>query len=194
MRWLFQSRGRPGRTLPEQLREAALGTVQAVVLSHQHEDHTGTLDAFKSARVVSGAAHAGWEQARFEARGPAPFDASQDLFGDGCVLLIPGGGHTREDVMALLALPEGPALLTGDAVVHFSWLESEDVERIAVDAERAATVRNQVRAFLRSTPHAVVIPGHDLSRLPQGRSDIELHHVDWFSAAAWPTEGRSWFN
>jgi hypothetical protein len=40
-------------------------------------------------------------------------------------------------------------LLAGDAVVHSSWLAAEDVERVAHDADRAATVRNQVRAVPR---------------------------------------------
>jgi len=77
-----------------------------------------------------------------------PFGASFDLFGDGSVTLVPGGGHTKEDVMVLLALPNGPALLAGDAVVHRDWLNSDDVQRIAVDPDRAAEVRNQVRALI----------------------------------------------
>jgi N-acyl homoserine lactone hydrolase len=85
-----------------------------------------------------------------------------------------------------VSLPSGPVLLAGDAVVHRAWLDSDDVQRIASDPDRAADVRNQVRAFLRAHPDAVLAPGHDTSMLPHDREDIVLHHVEWFDAKAWP--------
>lgn len=62
--------------------------------------------------------------------------------------------------MVLLALPSGPALLAGDAVVHLDWLASDDVQRIPVDPARAADVRNEVRALLKDDPQVVLFPGH----------------------------------
>ena len=118
-----------------------------------------------------------------------PFDGALDLFGDGSVEVIPGGGHTHEDLMLLVALPEGPVLLTGAAVVHRDWLASDDVQRIAVDADRAAAVRNQVRALLAADPRVVLFPGHDLGQVPGDRPDIVLHHPEWFVARAWPVSG-----
>jgi glyoxylase-like metal-dependent hydrolase (beta-lactamase superfamily II) len=171
-RWLLESRGDPRRRFDVQLREAGLAPPRTIVHSHLHEDHTGTSALFSKATVLS--AHP------FDRPGPRPFERNFDLFGDGCVRLIPGGGHTHEDVMALLALPQGPVLLAGDAVVHFDWLGAQDVERIAVDPERAATVRNQVRAFA-----GVIFPGHDLRRAPRDRADIVLHHPEWFERGAW---------
>jgi glyoxylase-like metal-dependent hydrolase (beta-lactamase superfamily II) len=179
MRWLFDARSRADRALDVQIREATTLPVRTIVLSHHHDDHTGTLGAFPGANVVDGA---GVELGR---PGPAPFERHHDLFGDGCVRLLAGGGHAPEDLMALLALPEGPVLLTGDAVVHFAWLASDDVERVAADPERAADVRNRVRAFLRLEPAPVVIPGHDLSRLPASRGDVILHHAEDFDPGAW---------
>ncbi|MDB4986574.1 MAG: hypothetical protein JWN04_1752 [Myxococcaceae bacterium] len=178
-RWLVESRGDPARLFDVQLRAAGLSQVRTIVISHHHEDHTGTVEAFPGARVLSG------DTLPFERAGPGPFDRSLDLLGDGCVRLIPGGGHTREDVMALLALPEGPVLLAGDAVVHFAWLDSDDVERVASEPARAAAVRNQVRRFLRDVPGAVLFPGHDLTQVPTDRSDVVLHRPEWFAAAAW---------
>jgi N-acyl homoserine lactone hydrolase len=87
--------------------------------------------------------------------------------------------------MALINLPSGPVLLTGDSVVHFDWLGSDDVERIATDPERAAVVRNQVRSLLDSG-EALIIPGHDLRRLRSMRPDLILHHPERFKPSAWP--------
>jgi len=202
MRWLFESRGRPGRTLDAQMREAGLDPAKAgtVVLSHLHDDHTGTVGAFAAANFVAGAGTGGpfdrsadrpassWREiARADATTALlPFDGGLDLFADGSVMLIPGGGHAREDLMAMVALPGGPVLLAGDAVVHRDWLASDDVQRVAVDGERAAAIRNQVRALLAADPRVVLIPGHDLDGLPSGREDLVLHHAEWFEQGAWP--------
>lgn len=198
MRWLFESRGRPGRTLDAQMREAGLdpASVKMVVVSHLHEDHTGVLAAFPSAEFLGGPGTRGHFPelaSRWREVGDAdtskplpPFGGAFDLFGDGSVLLVRGGGHTKEDLMAMLALPQGTVLLSGDAVVHRDWLASDDVQRVAVDGERAATVRNEVRALLAADPRVVLFPGHDLGAAPSGRGDIVLHHPEWFAAADWP--------
>ncbi len=187
MRWLIESRGRPGRTLDAQMRDAGLDPerVRRVIVSHMHDDHTGAAAAFRHAAFVGGPGVRGqalgastprWREVTFAAGRPlAPFDAAVDLLGDRSVLLPPGGGHTREDVMVLLTLPGGPALLTGDAVVHREWLCGEDVQRVPVDAARAADVRNQVRALLTARPDVLLVPGHDLGGLPRDRADVVLH-------------------
>jgi glyoxylase-like metal-dependent hydrolase (beta-lactamase superfamily II) len=203
MRWLFQSRGRVGRTLEAQMREVGLepADVRWVIVSHLHEDHLGAASAFTKATFVGGAGVSAhrfgladeprWREVDF-AHGQSlpPFDATYDLFGDRSVVLIRGGGHAREDVMALLALPGGPALLAGDAVVHRDWLRSDDVERIATDPARAADVRNQVRALAAAVPGLALLPGHDLRELPGARADLVLHHPEWFHPAAWPIGAR----
>lgn len=117
-----------------------------------------------------------------------PFGSGIDLFGDGSILLIAtGGGHTSEDLMALVNLSTGPVLLTGDAVVHFDWLASDDVERIASDPERAGIVRNRVRS-LRDSGNVLVMPGHDLRQIGAARPDLILHHPERFEPSAWPIE------
>ncbi|QSQ19936.1 MBL fold metallo-hydrolase [Pyxidicoccus parkwayensis] len=199
LRWLFESRGREERLLTAQLREAGLRPedVRQVIVSHLHEDHVGELGEFPNARIIAGpgsssfAAEHGWSErwreVAFDGATPLPpFDASLDLFGDGSVMLLAGGGHTREDLMALVSLPSGPVLLAGDAVVHRDWLESRDVQRIAVKPERAADVRNQVRALLATRPDVVMLAGHDLGGVPMDREDLRVHHPEWLVPEAWP--------
>jgi N-acyl homoserine lactone hydrolase len=209
-RRLFKTCSLPGRDLASQMRKAGMdpAAVATVVLSHLHFDHVGAAPAFVSARFYAGANERAssrsrmngfeptatdwvpperWPEVDFSNTPPfATFDHSLDLFGDGSVVLVAGGGHTPGDLGALVALPEGPVLLTGDMVVHFDWLEHDDVQRIAADAERAADVRNRIRRFLELVPGSVVIPGHDLSRLPTDRSDLVAHDPAWLRADAWP--------
>ncbi|MFT4570975.1 MAG: N-acyl homoserine lactone hydrolase [Hyphomicrobiaceae bacterium] len=205
--WLMESRGRVGFTLEAQMREDGLSpaAVGHVVVSHLHGDHTGVAVEFADAVFLAGsgsraqllndphspfdsATTPDWREIAFETDGTpvGPFEKAIDLFGDGSILLIAGGsGHTPEDVMALVNLASGAVLLTGDAVVHFDWLELDDVERIASDPERAAATRNRVRA-VRDAGGVLIIPGHDLRRLGPARIDLVHHHAELFEPAAWP--------
>lgn len=80
--------------------------------------------------------------------------------------------------------------MAGDLVVHFDWLASDDVQRIVVDAERAADLRNRIRRLRELAPAVLVDPGHDLRGLPQRRSDLILHDAGQFSPQAWPIGSR----
>lgn len=199
MRWLFESRGHKQRVLAAQLAELGIerSAIRNIVLSHLHDDHTGGIVDFAKATLWGGPETASFAtdhglDSRFreltfrDAAPLAPFARSFDLFGDGSVLLLHGGGHSHEDVMALLALESGPVLLAGDAVVHRDWLASNDVQRIPVDAQRAAEVRNQVRALLSARPDLLLIPGHDLSGLTRHADDVLIHHPEWLEPNMWP--------
>ncbi len=196
-RWVIESRSSPDMTLPAQMRAVGLDptAVHHVALSHFHGDHTGQLDAFPNARIIAGPGSApamaalspdGLLPERFQEQTFdnttrfGPFDQTVDMLGDQSVVLIRGGGHAREDLMLALALDEGPLLLSGDAVVHADWLASNDVQRIPVDPERAAVVRNQVRAFKASVADASVAYGHDLREVDCRRSDIVCHGAESF--------------
>ncbi len=198
-RWVIESRSAGSLMLPAQMREAGLdpSEVHQVYISHLHGDHIGQIEAFPNAEIIGGRSSASfakdkslqqhWKEQSFDPGTEfGPFEDSVDLVGDQSVVLIRGGGHSVEGLMLFLALDEGPVLLAGDAVVHSDWLYSDDVQRIAVDARRAAVVRNQVRAFLDATPNSSVAYGHDLRGIDCQRSDIVCHRSESF----YPESGR----
>ncbi len=198
-RLLFETDSPPGSDLPSQMRESSMlpADVSTVILSHLHFDHVGGADAFRRATFVVGLGEreagtsrmngfeprhtswiddGAWRDIDFSRAAPyATFDHGVDLFGDGSITLIAGGGHTQGGLAALVNLPGGPVLLAGDLVVHFDWLESNDVQRIVGSPERAADVRNRVRRLAALAPTLVIIPGHDLAGLPSGRGDLVVH-------------------
>ena len=187
-RWLMACRGAEAGTLPVQMRRAGLlpEAVRLVILSHLHCDHVGQLDSFPDAEILAGVGTSRfnerkgsklrWRELNVEAGTPwGPFDRSLDLFQDGSLIVLPGGGHCPEDLMVMLALEGGPALLTGDAIVHEDWLRSDDVQRIAGNPQLAAAVRNQVRALLEAHPDTTLLFGHDLGQVPRGRPDLVCH-------------------
>jgi N-acyl homoserine lactone hydrolase len=211
VRQLFQTRSRPGFDLATQMRAAGLdpGRVSLVVLSHLHFDHTGAARDFPGAQFVldheeraagvgrlsgvepghtSWVAREAWRELTWsDARPYATFDRAVDLTGDQSVMLIAGGGHSAGDIAALVHLPGGPALLAGDAVVHFDWLTSDDVQRIPHDPERAAAVRNMVRGLRDLAPKVTIFPGHDLPTFSE-RSDIIIHEPRLFQREEWSLE------
>ncbi|RMF25797.1 MAG: MBL fold metallo-hydrolase [Deltaproteobacteria bacterium] len=211
-RILFKTRSLPARDLPSLMRAAGLDPERAttVILSHMHFDHVGGCDAFRNARFVvgkgerenAGSRMNGFEPSHTEWIDPkawhvvdfdraaayATFDRTVDLFGDRSIVLVAGGGHTPGGLGAIVHLPGGPVLLAGDLVVHFDWLESDDVQRIVADPERAAEVRNRIRGLLRLAPEVLVFPGHDLPEVPAARTDIVVHEPDSFVPTAWPVD------
>lgn len=191
----FESRGAVGRTLDEQMKQVGMDPLKVsyVVLSHLHEDHTGTVSAFKNAEVITGpgANNNKLKGSIFRSlssleKTKTALGESWDLLGDGSILLIAGGGHTPEDLLLWLNSPNGPILLTGDVVVHWDWLRSNDVERVAINKSRIAESRNQIRKLLQVVPEMVLYPGHDTANLKQNRADIIIHNPSYFKTDSWP--------
>ncbi len=193
LNFLMEARAQPQSLLINQMREANLNPedVNYVIISHQHPDHFGELEEFINATYISGPGsetlpdqwglEERWQVADFTASfSTGMFDTATQFVDDGSILLLGGGGHTAEDIMLLLSLESGLALLAGDAVVHRDWLNSEDVQRIPADPERAADVRNQVRYFLDNQPGALVFYGHDLVPEYCTHSSITCYQ-EWYS-------------
>lgn len=122
-----------GQTLPDQLNSAGLSpsNVRAVVLTHQHIDHTGTVPAFPAADIWTtraedaaakriGALHWRWRHAstairHVDAEGQdTNLGAAVDLTSDGSLTAIHTPGHTPGSVTVGLHTDQGDVWFTGD--------------------------------------------------------------------------------
>ena len=190
----FESRGDVNKTLISQLTSSgiAIDSISWVIVSHSHEDHIGSVQNFKSANVIVGPG------GTFKTIDPAqilPLDhlrssdtslgSMHDVFGDSTIQIIHSGGHTPEELMLLVNLHEGPVLLTGDAVVHFDWLKSIDVERVPSNHERTAEIRDGIISLIKKNPRLVIFPGHDAPGGIDHREDIILLNRENFSIESW---------
>jgi N-acyl homoserine lactone hydrolase len=191
---LFESRGEPEQTLDEQMKKAGLDPkkVSYVILSHFHEDHTGTLKEFRNARLIIGGKDKPEQFNQYNILNKKSLltansflGKSIDLFGDSSLIIMPGGGHSAEDQLLWLNLENGPCVLTGDAVVHFEWLKSSDVERVAVNGERAAEVRNNIRKLMEVNKEILIFPGHDMPEVDEKRRDIKIENPVNFRLETW---------
>ncbi len=212
-KFFFKTRSLPGNDLPSQLKQSGFHPedVKMVIFSHLHFDHVGNGDGFSNADYyISGDTdledlpkmdgfdpelmqsieeNHSFHRIDFSTGAPfATFEKTIDLLGDGTMILIEGNGHLTGSVGLILRLPEGPVLLPGDEAVHFDWLKGDDVQRISKNPERAAEMRNRIRKLIEMVSDLVVIPGHDLSKVPIHRNDIILHHPELFTKELWPTD------
>jgi N-acyl homoserine lactone hydrolase len=180
----------PGQALPAQLRERGIdpAAVRTVVMTHLHVGHASGISEFPDATFV--VSRAEWEAATsqgrlhgyvtrqfdhafdyrlldFEAageRGPDSFSGfarSFDLFGDGSVRAVYTPGHTRGHMSVVVRTPRGEVLLAGDAIYLRRTLDDTRPPYRSEDEHLFRRSLNEMRQYVRETPDALVIPGHD---------------------------------
>jgi glyoxylase-like metal-dependent hydrolase (beta-lactamase superfamily II) len=190
--------GRPFFRAPEQvdpvrrqLDAAGIGEVSRVVLTHAHWDHASGLEDFPGAEVWAAeaelatvrAARSGigtawpsqvgspglrWRAFTFAGPPFEGFERSEDLFGDGRVVVVPMAGHTPGSVGLFVTVSSGRRFFfVGDVVWTTLALAEARPKfwpaRQLVDADVEATQRTimLIRAAQRRDPELVVVPAHD---------------------------------
>ena len=160
-----------GQTLPGAL--AALGLTVADIdlhiLTHGHIDHVGALPLIACPLVLTARERAEPRPLYFGTARPMPWpevlthtiDARTDIC-DG-LTLIPTPGHTPGHLSVLVTLPQGPVILTGDAINRRS--EPEEGFPDAMDPVAAAASAAHLHA-LRDRLGAALIWGHDPAQWP----------------------------
>jgi len=164
-----------GYTLPARLRDAGLapGKVRALVLTHQHVDHTGTVPAFPDADIWTtrsedaaarriGALHWRWRDASTRIRhvdvegdatdlGPAV-----DLTDDGALTAIHTPGHTPGSVTVRLRTEQTDVWFTGDTAFTADGMDpTAPTAGIHTDMRRVRTLQARLRGA------GLILPSHD---------------------------------
>lgn len=192
-KWLYRIRMDREQAIAAQLERQGLTPtdVRTVVMTHLHIDHASGVEEFPAATFVvdrrewDAAAGGGWRQG-YHARqfdhafdwrtidydateidSFASFGQSFDLFGDGSVRLLSTPGHTRGHQSVLLRLREREALLIGDAAYNWGVLNDGEIPLVLDDEHRFRRSLGEISHYLRQTPAALAIPGHDPVAWPQ---------------------------
>jgi glyoxylase-like metal-dependent hydrolase (beta-lactamase superfamily II) len=170
-------------------------TVDMVINTHLHYDHTGHLDAFGDAPVlVNRTEFEFWtgayaERAQLGAHiEPAEVQALAERVTSGAATLLdretevaPGvtvaevGGHSPGQTILFIAGEQGPIVLASDAVHFYEEVDRDRACAILVNLELVYRAYDIIRAGVRAGGRLVA--GHDplvMDRFPRLESDPEL--------------------
>jgi glyoxylase-like metal-dependent hydrolase (beta-lactamase superfamily II) len=89
------------------------------------------------------------------------FARSLDVFGDGSVRLAFTPGHTLGHMSVVLRTGSGEVLVAGDAIFMHRTLEDDHLPAILPDEHLFRRSLREIRQYVKETPDALVIPGHD---------------------------------
>jgi glyoxylase-like metal-dependent hydrolase (beta-lactamase superfamily II) len=196
----YKIRMEDGWAVTDRLRARGLDplSIDLVVMTHMHFDHTGAVaqlpraqfvaDALEWQAAVDGGFMQGYRRALFDhgyewrtidfgapqVDSFASFGRAVDLFGDGSVRLLSTPGHTKGHMSVLLRLRSGrELLLAADAAFARRSIDEELVPVFLEDAHRYLRSLREIRRYLELTPSALVICGHDAEGWPQVRDHYE---------------------
>jgi N-acyl homoserine lactone hydrolase len=179
----------PEQAAAHQLRAKGIepARVKAVVMTHLHMDHASAISEFPGATFVvsktewaaatsAGPRH-GYVKRQFDHafdyrlldfEGPdaesfASFGRSFDLFGDGSVRCVYTPGHSPGHVSVVLRLRRREVLVAADAIYLRRNLDEMRLSHRTADDHLSERSMREIRQYVRDTPDALVIPGHDWS-------------------------------
>lgn len=188
MRLLFKGLRPVGPAFDEQLRGRDIepDTVERVIMTHLHVDHTSGMRLLPNARFICTPEE--WDATRrrdsarrgYVARhlppedrmdlidlrttgSPAgPFALTRDLFEDGSVRFVFTPGHTPGRISVLVTTEDlGDVLLAGDAAYTLRSINEERLPLLTDDDSRSRASLRQLRAYQADHPDALVVPTHD---------------------------------
>lgn len=155
-------------------------SVRDVILTHAHYDHTGNLDLFPNALITMSRTEYAFISGPFADRVPLAVAMDSDdnrgivrLHEAGRIKLVgprhefrPGvelielPGHSPGQMSLVIARPDGPVILSSDAVHYYEELEKDRPFTVMSGLLDMYRSLDAIRV-MRETPGAVLVPGHD---------------------------------
>jgi N-acyl homoserine lactone hydrolase len=161
------------------------GDVKVVIMTHFHPDHASAISDFPEATFLvsdveweaatDGGARQGYNHSQFDhgfdyrlldfdseqASSFSGFARTLDVFGDGSVRVAFTPGHTLGHLSVVLQTAAGEVLVAGDAIFMHRTLEDDHLPAMLADEHLFRRSLRELRQYVKETPDALVIPGHD---------------------------------
>jgi N-acyl homoserine lactone hydrolase len=162
-----------------------LEDIKTVIVTHLHEDHLGGLRSLAHAKIMItkeewNAKNLGIfpfnetpsikgftierELVSYTSGPFHGFDKSQDLLGDGSVIILPTPGHSAGHLAVLIQLDGYQLLCAGDTLYTLRHLAVNQVRPISLGKKAWARQAGSIERILhlrRSLPDTIVAPAHD---------------------------------
>jgi glyoxylase-like metal-dependent hydrolase (beta-lactamase superfamily II) len=160
-------------------------SVKTVIMTHLHPDHASAISDFPEATFLvtteeweaasHGSQRDGYVKRQFDhgfdyrlvdfnsedANSFSGFARSFDVFGDGSVRIAFTPGHTAGHMSVIVQTAHGEVLLTGDAIFMRRTLDEEHLPHLLDDEHLFRRSLREIKQYVKETPDALVIPGHD---------------------------------
>ena len=160
-------------------------TVKTVIMTHLHPDHASAISDFPEATFLvstaewkaatEGGQRDGYVKRQFDhgfeyrlvdfdsddANSFSGFARAFDVFGDGSVRIAFTPGHTAGHMSVVLQTEHGEVLVAGDAIFMRRTLDEERLPHMTFDDHLFRRSLREIKQYVKETPDAVVIPGHD---------------------------------
>jgi N-acyl homoserine lactone hydrolase len=177
----------PEQSVEAQLRAKGIqpADVNVVIMTHFHPDHASAIVDFPDATFLvsdveweaatDGGQRQGYVQSQFDhgfqyrlvdfdaddSSSFSGFARTLDVFGDGSVRLAFTPGHTLGHMSVVLQTEHGEVLVAGDAIFMHRTLEDDHLPFALPDEHLFRRSLREIRQYVKETPDALVIPGHD---------------------------------
>ena len=178
---------RPEQSAAAQLRERGIepASVGTVIMTHLHPDHASAIVDYPEATFLvsraeweaaaGGGQRDGYVKRQFDhgfdyrlidfdsddANSFSGFARAYDVFGDGSVRLAFTPGHTMGHMSVVLRTASGEVLVAGDAIFMHRTLADDHLPNLLADEHLFRRSLREIRQYMKETPEALVIPGHD---------------------------------
>jgi N-acyl homoserine lactone hydrolase len=178
---------RPEQSVEAQLRDKGIraSDVRAVIMTHLHPDHASAIVDFPDSTFLlsdheweaaaDGGPRDGYVKSQFDhgfdyrlldfdsddANSFSGFARSLDVFGDGSVRVVFTPGHTLGHLSVVLRTESGEVLVAGDAIFMHRTLAEDRLPWAVPDEHLFRRSLREIRQYVKETPDALVIPGHD---------------------------------
>jgi N-acyl homoserine lactone hydrolase len=156
-----------------------------VIMTHLHPDHASAIVDFPDSTFLlsdheweaaaDGGPRDGYVKSQFDhgfdyrlldfdsddANSFSGFARSLDVFGDGSVRVVFTPGHTLGHLSVVLRTESGEVLVAGDAIFMHRTLAEDRLPWAVPDEHLFRRSLREIRQYVKETPDALVIPGHD---------------------------------